>query len=279
MTKLNKSLEKELDSVFHAYLLFSNSSRELIKQAKKFAGLIAFNDESIDNHPDIKIVESDNLRTLGVEDIRTVITQDNLSPIEGRYKVVIFPPLKSLTEEASNALLKTIEEPSKTSVFLILSTGNFWSHSRDDSNNMILSTIKSRCRAIFVDTDKDIQFNYSNEDFIDFLDLEIFDEKQSFKKVLDVLKIQKKELSNLIHSFSLINECKKVIDGLDDDVSLTLNSLIVSCLEYLTNSIIIQQNMSREMYEFAVKVEIAMADISSGMRPQVVLSNLSLEVS
>ena len=279
MTKLNKSLEKELDGVFHAYLLFSNSSRELIKQAKKFAGLIAFNDESIDNHPDIKIVESDNLRTLGVEDIRTVITQDNLSPIEGRYKVVIFPPLKSLTEEASNALLKTIEEPSKTSVFLILSTGNFWSHSRDDSNNMILSTIKSRCRTIFVDTDKDIKFNYSNEDFIDFLDFEIFDEKQSFKKVLDVLTIQKKELSNLIHSFSLINECKKVIDGLDDDVSLTLNSLIVRCLEYLTNSIIIQQNMSREMYEFAVKVEIAMADISSGMRPQVVLSNLSLEVS
>ena len=279
MTKLNKSLEKELDGVFHAYLLFSNSSRELIKQAKKFAGLIAFNDESIDNHPDIKIVESDNLRTLGVEDIRTVITQDNLSPIEGRYKVVIFPPLKSLTEEASNALLKTIEEPSKTSVFLILSTGNFWSHSRDDSNNMILSTIKSRCRTIFVDTDKDIKFNYSNEDFIDFLDFEIFDDKQSFKKVLDVLTIQKKELSNLIHSFSLINECKKVIDGLDDDVSLTLNSLIVSCLEYLTNSIIIQQNMSREMYEFAVKVEIAMADISSGMRPQVVLSNLSLEVS
>ena len=278
MTKLNKSLEKELDGVFHAYLLFSNSSRELIKQAKKFAGLIAFNDESIDNHPDIKIVESDNLRTLGVEDIRTVITQDNLSPIEGRYKVVIFPPLKSLTEEASNALLKTIEEPSKTSVFLILSTGNFWSHSRDDSNNMILSTIKSRCRTIFVDTDKDIKFNYSNDDFIDFLDFEIFDEKQSFKKILDILTIQKKELSNLIHSFSLINECKKVIDGLDDDVSLTLNSLIVSCLEYLTNSIIIQQNISREMYEFAVKVEIAMADISSGMRPQVVLSNLSLEV-
>ena len=278
MTKLNKSLEKELDGVFHAYLLFSNSSRELIKQAKKFAGLIAFNDESIDAHPDIKIVESDNLRTLGVEDIRTVITQDNLSPIEGRYKVVIFPPLKSLTEEASNALLKTIEEPSKTSVFLILSTGNFWSHSRDDSNNMILSTIKSRCRTIFVDTDKDIKFNYSDEDFIDFLDFEIVDGNQSFKKILDILTIQKKELSNLIHSFALVNECKKVIDDIDDNVSLTLNSLIVSCLEYLTNSIIIQQNISREMYEFAVKVETAMADISSGMRPQVVLSNLSLEV-
>ena len=149
--------------------------------------------------------------------------------------------------------------------------------SRDDSNNMILSTIKSRCRTIFVDTDKDIKFNYSNEDFIDFLDFEIVDGNQSFKKILDILTIQKKELSNLIHSFALVNECKKVIDNLDD-VSLTLNSLIVSCLEYLTNSIIIQQNITREMYEFAVKVEIAMADISSGMRPQVVLSNLSLEV-
>ena len=81
----------------------------------------------------------------------------------------------------------------------------------------------------------------------------------------------------MIHSFALVNECKEVIDNLDD-VSITLNSLIVSCLEYLTNSIIIQQNISREMYEFAVKVEIAMADISAGMRPQVVLSNLSLEV-
>ena len=81
----------------------------------------------------------------------------------------------------------------------------------------------------------------------------------------------------MIHSFALVNECSKVIDNLDDK-SLTLNSLIVSCLEYLTNSIIIQQNISREMYEFAVKVEVAMADISSGMRPQVVLSNLSLEV-
>ena len=143
---------------------------------------------------------------------------------------------------------------------------------------MILSTIKSRCRTIFVDTEKDIKFNYSDEDFIDFLDIEIVDEKQSFKKILDILTIQKKELSNLIHSFALVNECKKVIDDLDDNVSLTLNSLIVSCLEYLTNSIIIQQNISREMYEFAVKVETAMADISSGMRPQVVLSNLSLEV-
>ena len=208
MTKLNKSLEKELDGVFHAYLLFSNSSRELIKQAKKFAGLIAFNDESIDAHPDIKIVESDNLRTLGVEDIRTVITQDNLSPIEGRYKVVIFPPLKSLTEEASNALLKTIEEPSKTSVFLILSTGNFWSHSRDDSNNMILSTIKSRCRTIFVDTEKDIKFNYSDEDFIDFLDIEIVDEKQSFKKILDFFFGTKSERSIKVTKGAVIETWK-----------------------------------------------------------------------
>jgi len=90
LTKLNKLLDKELDGVFHAYLLFSNSSSELIKQAKKFASFIAFNDGSIDNHPDIKIIKSDNLRTLGVEDITTVISQDNLSPIEENIKLLSF---------------------------------------------------------------------------------------------------------------------------------------------------------------------------------------------
>ena len=157
MTTLNNSLLKELDNPFHAYLIFSNSSTELISQAKKFASLLAFDDESIDSHPDIKVVESENLYTLGVDDIRDIISKDNLSPLDGRYKVVIFPPLKSLTEEASNALLKTIEEPSESSIFLILSAGVFWSHARDDSNNQILSTIKSRCRPIYLDTERDLK--------------------------------------------------------------------------------------------------------------------------
>ena len=130
MTTLNKKLVNELDAPFHSYLLFSNLASNLLSQSKMFAMSLSFSSIDYSEHPDIKIVESENLNTLGVDDIRDVINKDNLTPIEGKYKVVIFPPVKSLTEEASNALLKTIEEPSNSSIFLILSSGKFWSHAR-----------------------------------------------------------------------------------------------------------------------------------------------------
>ena len=162
MTTVNKKLTQEVESPFHSYLLFSNFSSELVKQAKMFAMLLAFDTKDYADHPDIKIIDSENLNTLGVEDIRDVINKDSLSPIEGKYKVVIFPPVKSLTEEASNALLKTIEEPSSRSIFIILSSGKFWSHARDDSQNTILSTIKSRCRTIFLESENEIKFDFFN---------------------------------------------------------------------------------------------------------------------
>ena len=104
MEKLNKKLAQEFESPFHAYLLLGNTSSHLLKQAKIFASKILFGIEEEIEHPDIKVVSSENLNTLGVEDIRNIIENDGLVPIEGEYKVVIFPPVKSLTEEASNAI-------------------------------------------------------------------------------------------------------------------------------------------------------------------------------
>ena len=44
-----------------------------MKQAKMFAMLLAFDTKDYADHPDIKIIDSENLNTLGVEDIRDVI--------------------------------------------------------------------------------------------------------------------------------------------------------------------------------------------------------------
>ena len=278
MTTLNNSLLKELDNPFHAYLIFSNSSTELISQAKKFASLLTFGEENIDNHPDIKVVESENLYTLGVDDIRDIISKDNLSPLEGRYKVVIFPPLKSLTEEASNALLKTIEEPSQSSIFLILSAGVFWSHARDDSNNQILSTIKSRCRPIYLDTERDLKFDYSSDDFIKFLDNQYIDSSLSFKKLLTLLSGWKNDIKNLSKAFQIINACKDIIDEIDENSSMTANFLIVKSISYLTNSLIYNSEITKQSFRDAEVIEKAMLDINLGMRPQTVFAKLSVEM-
>lgn len=278
MITLNNSLLKELDNPFHAYLIFSNSSTELVSQAKKFASLLTFDEENIDNHPDIKVVESENLYTLGVDDIRDIISKDNLSPLEGKYKVVIFPPLKSLTEEASNALLKTIEEPSQSSIFLILSAGVFWSHARDDSNNQILSTIKSRCRPIYLDTERDLKFDYSSDDFIKFLDNQHIDSNLSFKKLLTLLSEWKNDIKNLSKAFQIINACKDIIDEIDENSSINTNFLIVKSISYLTNSLIYNSEITKKSFRDAEAIEKAMLDINLGMRPQTVFAKLSVEM-
>ena len=283
MTTLNKKLVNELDTPFHSYLLFSNLASNLLSQSKMFAMSLSFNSIDYVEHPDIKIIESENLNTLGVDDIRDVINKDNLSPIEGKYKVVIFPPVKSLTEEASNALLKTIEEPSSSSIFLILSSGKFWSHARDDSENMILSTIKSRCRTIFLETENEIKYDFSSSDFENFLNGNYYDlklKKADFDKLLDSVKsleqINSSDSKRIKDTQILINTTNNFISSLDENTTLNSTSLLVESLSYLASTLLIQEGLNKSYYEFASKIENAMQEISAGMRPQIVLSNLML---
>ena len=283
MITLNKKLVNELDTPFHSYLLFSNLASHLLSQSKMFAMSLSFNSIDYIEHPDIKIIESENLNTLGVDDIRDVINKDNLSPIEGKYKVVIFPPVKSLTEEASNALLKTIEEPSSSSIFLILSSGKFWSHAKDDSENMILSTIKSRCRTIFLEAENEIKYDFSSSDFENFLNGNYYDlklKKADFDKLLDSVKsleqINSSDSKRIKDTQILINTTNDFISSLDENTTLNSTSLLVESLCYLASTLLIQEGLNKSYYEFASKIENAMQEISAGMRPQIVLSNLML---
>ena len=283
MTTVNKKLLQEVESPFHSYLLFSNFSSELVKQAKMFAMLLAFDLKDYAEHPDIKIIDSENLNTLGVEDIRDVINKDSLSPIEGRYKVVIFPPVKSLTEEASNALLKTIEEPSSRSIFIILSSGKFWSHARDDSQNTILSTIKSRCRTIFLESENEIKFDFSTLDFGKFLDgtyLNLDIEKNLVEKLQkatqDLREINETESERIKRYQIFLNTINEFVSNFDETRNITPNSVLIESLTYLGSALIIKENLDQDYFDFILKLETAMQEISSGMRPQIVFSNLAI---
>ena len=119
---LNSSLLSEVEKPFSSYIFTGNSPTQLEVQAKLFASKVLFGVDDKKEHPDIKIITSENVNTLGVDDIRDVINKDGLVPIEAKYKVVIFPPVKSLTEEASNALLKTLEEPPSYAIFILATT-------------------------------------------------------------------------------------------------------------------------------------------------------------
>lgn len=87
------------------------------------------------NHPDIHVLTHEKA-SIGVDDIRVQINQDiQIKPYEGNYKIYIIPDAERMTEQAGNALLKTIEEPPVYAVILLLT----------DNIYRILPTIQSRC--------------------------------------------------------------------------------------------------------------------------------------
>ena len=86
-------------------------------------------------HPDIVSLSPNEKGTITVEMARDVIGQASYRPFEARRRVVIVDEADSLQPAAQNALLKTLEEPPPSSMFVLVSA-------RPDS---LLETVRSRC--------------------------------------------------------------------------------------------------------------------------------------
>jgi DNA polymerase III subunit gamma/tau len=85
----------------------------------------------------LDVIELDAASNRGIDTIReTVIERASLAPIEGGRKIYILDEAHSLTADASNALLKTLEEPPERVVFILCTT----------DANKLLPTVRSRCQ-------------------------------------------------------------------------------------------------------------------------------------
>ena len=280
LIELNSKLSNESSKPFHSYLLISGSSRYLIDQAKAFSSNLLFNSNDILEHPDIRVVTSENINTLGVDDIRKVITDESIYPIEAKYKIFIFPPTKSLTEEASNALLKTLEEPSNSNIFIITSNGRHWSHSKDDSIKNMLPTLKSRCRTLYIDDEYTYTYDFEFEDIINFLDMEesllqknLNDEISLITSILQNLKPPQQNANEKM--FNLI-KLENAIDEINVDLNSNLNILEKS-IEYLVNNILSTTNFTKVEFRYSELLTNFIEDISLGIRPRIAINKLVLE--
>ncbi|MGI8678355.1 MAG: DNA polymerase III subunit delta' [Jatrophihabitans sp.] len=90
-------------------------------------------------HPDIHSVVPQGL-SIGVDETRAVVGRSGRRPSLGRWQVVVIEDADRLTEQASNALLKAVEEPPGRTVFLLCAP----SLHPDD----VSLTIRSRCRLV-----------------------------------------------------------------------------------------------------------------------------------
>ena len=88
-------------------------------------------------HADVEIVSPAGL-SYGVGETRELVTRAALAPTRGRWQVTIVEDADRFTEQALNALLKSIEEPPPRAVWLLCAP----------SPEDLLPTIRSRCRLV-----------------------------------------------------------------------------------------------------------------------------------
>ena len=86
-------------------------------------------------HPDVIVVSPGDNASIKIEQVRDVIDRAGYKPFEGRRRVVIIDEADTMAPAAQNALLKTLEEPPPSSVFILVTA-------RPD---MLLATVQSRC--------------------------------------------------------------------------------------------------------------------------------------
>ena len=84
----------------------------------------------------LDIIELDAASNRGIDEIREIRDKVNFAPVEGQRKVYIIDEAHMLTDQASNAFLKTLEEPPAHVIFVLCTT----------EANKILPTIISRCQ-------------------------------------------------------------------------------------------------------------------------------------
>jgi DNA polymerase III subunit gamma/tau len=148
---VTKTLANAINSnrVAHAYIFSgvrgvgkTTSARILAKALNCVKGPTAEPDGTCDSCREISagtsldVLEIDAASNRGIDQIRELREMVRYAPASSRYKVVILDEAHQLTDEASNALLKTLEEPPERVVFILATT-----RAED-----LVETIKSRAQ-------------------------------------------------------------------------------------------------------------------------------------
>ena len=169
----------------------------------------------------LDIIEIDAASNTGVENIREIIERARFSPSQARWKVYVIDECHMLSTAASNALLKTIEEPPAKVVFILATT----------NPERVLTTIQSRCQKF--------DFKRINSNDI-FQHLSQIAEKESIQFQDQALKlIAKRSNGGMRDAQSLLDQLSLLPNGITTkDVQNILGEVSEVDLINLINSLI-----------------------------------------
>ncbi|MPZ24388.1 MAG: AAA family ATPase [Dehalococcoidia bacterium] len=148
-------LRDSLENPAHAYLLVGPEGSGKALLAREFARALLCSDRDVPggppcgdctscrrtisgNHPDLAEYQPKGRMGYREEDTEGIPATAAVSPFEARYKVFLLERVDALNRWAANSLLKVLEEPPATVVFVLLSA----------RPEKVMETIASRCRVV-----------------------------------------------------------------------------------------------------------------------------------
>jgi len=138
-------LVREAQRPAQAYLFVGPTNSGKASVARRFAAALLCGDDAecarlvgLGAHPDLVVIEPEGRSAITVDQARHAVSQASLAPLVAGRKVFLFEEGGVMNDEAANALLKTLEEPTATTVFVIVT----------DSEDELPDTIASRCRTV-----------------------------------------------------------------------------------------------------------------------------------
>jgi len=203
------------------------------------------------NNPDFQLIEP-NEGKVKIEQIREMQRKIAEKPIISNKKVYIIENSDSMTTEAQNCLLKTLEEPPEYITIILVCT----------NEENLLSTIKSRCTRMqfnSIDTEqikKYIKENYPDQEISENIinlsqgsigkAIKLNQHKNIYENIEKILlSMQNKDLIEIVQMSEEIYKTKEEINSILDYMNVILLKLSKQNIKYIKCIEIVEQTKKR----------------------------------
>jgi len=205
----------------------------------------------IKNSTPMDVIEIDAASNRSVEDARNILEKIQYIPVNGKYKIYIIDEVHMLTNQAFNALLKTLEEPPENVIFILATT----------EPQKVLETITSRCQRFDfrrITTD-DIVAHLKNISKLEKIKIE---DDALFTIAKNAAGGMRDSLA-LLDQISVLDSSKKITT---EDINKLLGRLSFDMLNDLSENIV--QSKPQEAIQLLEKI------YNSGNEPTQILVNM-----
>ncbi len=271
------------NNVVHSYMFIGPDGIGKVLFAKEFAKMILCQDSNkacnhcsscikfnSDNHPDFMIINSEDGKSIKINQIRFLQERISEKPIVSSKKVYIINNSDLMTVEAQNCLLKTLEEPPEYAIIILVLS----------NENKCLSTIKSRCTKIAFQKLRNSDLTqYANENNLEINSSLLSASDGSISKLLNLQNNLEayKQLDNIINAFSKDN----IVDIWNNaDILYKSKDNINTLLEYL-NTVFLERLKSTKESKYIQSIKIienTKNKLSSNANYDMCIDNLLLQI-